>query len=98
MNSLEEVAEARLIEAGMRAVSFPLTGLSRQGKANAIRQIIAAVAPLIAAAEREACAAMVESYQAKLAEMSGTVPGVLQVACITIAAAIRAQDASPPQP
>jgi hypothetical protein len=58
---------------------------------DAARACLAAVAPLIAAQEREACAAMVDDYQRKLADMSGTVPGVLEVACVTIAAAIRAR-------
>lgn len=53
-NTFEDAAEMRQIEAGMRAVFFSLTGLSPQGKADAIKQILAAVKPLIATQEREA--------------------------------------------
>ena len=59
------------------------------------RYALAAVAPLVAMAERDTCAAMVDDYQRKLADMSGTVPGVVEAACVTIATAIRARGGKP---
>lgn len=55
-----------------------------------VSPMVAAVAPLIAAQERERAATMVDGYADAIARMSGgTVPSVIEVACSTIAAAIR---------
>lgn len=57
-----------------------------------VRMILAAVIPLVQAAEREACAEVVDSYVAKMCDMSGAVPSVVEVACSTIAHVIRARN------
>lgn len=56
------------------------------------RSLARLVAPLIAAAEREACAKVADGYSDAIARLScGVVPSVIEVACSTIAAAIRAR-------
>jgi len=59
--------------------------------ASAMKAALSVVAPLIAKAEREACAAMVDDYLRNLEQIAGDVPGVVKAACVTIAAAIRAR-------
>jgi len=56
-----------------------------------LRAALAAVIPLVQAQEREACADVVDSYVARMCDMSGMVPSVVEVACSTIAATIRAR-------
>lgn len=56
------------------------------------RAAVTAAAPLIAAVEREACARLVENYADTIARLSGgAVPSFVEVACTTIAAAMRAR-------
>ena len=82
--------EIAWIEAGYAAEVAAMTG--EENAAGVLSAIIAAVAPLIAAKEREACAKTVDGYSDAIARLScGTVPSVIEVACFTIAAAIRAR-------
>jgi hypothetical protein len=58
-----------------------------------MRAALAAVAPLIAKAERERCAVVALDYLNGIEKLTGQqAPGVVEAAAISIAAAIRALD------